>query len=171
LDPASGRRQIVRALALFGFAFGLQVGHLVEHLSLAFRGAAFLGPEADSPLHHFLFNTLIALLAVVLVRSYRENPWVYALAAVAVFHELEDAYNYFHFAFATGLIDGPPQPDANGVLARGGILGVLPVAPVDLHNLYNGLEWILLALGFWHQTEHVVAEAHFGPGYANGSIS
>jgi len=155
---ANDLRAIVRALLVFGFAFGLQLGHLVEHLSLAFRGVAFLGPEADSPLTHFVFNTLIAVLAIVLVRSYRGNPWVYPLAIVAFFHELEDGYNYFHFAFATGLLDGPPQLLATGVLARGGVLAVLPVAPVDLHNLYNGLEWILLALGFWHQTEAVLSD-------------
>ena len=28
----------------------------------------------------------------------------------------------------------------------------------DLHNLYKGLEWILLALGFWHRTEAVLGD-------------
>jgi len=153
------RRYVVRALALFGVVFWLQLGHLIEHLSLAFRGVAFLGPEADSPLSHFAFNTVIAVLALLLLRAYRANPWVYPLVIVTTLHELEDGYNYVQFVMTTGLLNGAALLDANGVLGLGGALGVLPIAPVDLHNLYNGLEWILPTLGFWYATQEVLGRA------------
>ncbi len=40
-----------------------------------------------------------------------------------------------------------------GLLGLGGAIGVIPLGRLDLHDVYNGLEMILIVLGFWNETE------------------
>ena len=91
-----------------------------------------------------IFETLIgaiALLSVVLVLVYPRNPWVYPLVILAIFHGIEHAY-IFHQFMRTGLTNGP------GLLGKGGAIGLVPLERLDLHNVYNGLEVVLMTLGF-----------------------
>ncbi len=141
----------VRVLGLFAVIFWLQVGHMVEHLSLAFRGQPLLGVEADSQFFHFFFNSAIAIIAAALVLRHPRNPWVYALAAVALLHESEDLYVYARFVLTSGSVDGPISEGEAGLMGVGGALGLIPLQQIDLHNIYNGFEWILVALAFWHE--------------------
>jgi hypothetical protein len=135
-----------RRLWLLGGVAFAQLVHLGDHIVFAVTGRAVIGPAATSELTHFLFNGAIALLSIALVRSYSRNPWVYPLLAVAWLHELEHVVIYVD-SLRSGLSGQP------GLLGIGGLLGVLPVTRTELHNAYNGLELILLALGFWHEVD------------------
>jgi hypothetical protein len=145
--------QVLRRLGLFAFVLWLQVGHMIEHLSLALRGVPLLGAEADSQLFHFLFNSAIAVVACVLLFRHPRNPWVYVLAIVALLHESEDLYVYAHYVLASGALNGPITEGETGLLGIGGAIGVIPITQLDLHNIYNGSEWILVTLGFWYELE------------------
>jgi hypothetical protein len=136
---------------LFAWVFLAQLGHLIEHISVAVQGKALLGPQFDSELSHLLFNGLIAIMSLVLVAVYPRNPWVYPLAVLCVFHGIEHAYIFEQF-MRTGLVNGP------GLLGQGGAIGIVPLVRVDLHNVYNGLEMILMVLGFWNETEALLTE-------------
>lgn len=131
---------------LFAWVFLAQLGHLIEHISVAVQGRGLLGPSFDSELSHLLFNGVIALLAILLVLVYPRNPWVYPLLAISILHGIEHVYIFEQF-LRTGLADGP------GLFGTGGALGILPIARLELHNIYNGFEMILIALGCWHETD------------------
>jgi hypothetical protein len=131
---------------LFAWVFLAQLGHLIEHISVAIQGKGLLGSQFDSELSHLLFNGAIAVLSVVLVLVYPRNPWVYPLVVLAMFHCIEHVYIYDQF-LKTGIVDGP------GLLGRGGAIGVIPLDRLDLHNVYNGFEVIFLTLGLWHEIE------------------
>jgi len=137
-DPDA--RAIVRALLLFGFVVALQIGHLIEHIAVALSGHGLIGLAADSELSHLLFNGLIAILSILLIRVYPTNPWVYPLALLSVFHAFEHIYIFAQYV-RTGTVNGP------GLLGIGGAIGIVPLARLDLHNVYNGLEVILMVLG------------------------
>jgi hypothetical protein len=139
-------RRIVRPLLFFGFVFGLQVGHLIEHIAKTVSGQGLLGPAADNELSHLLFNSLIAVLSVCLIRAYPMNPWVYPLALLCLFHGLEHVYIYQQY-IRTGVVNGP------GLLGIRGAFGIIPLERLDLHNAYNGMEVILLQLGLWYEVE------------------
>jgi hypothetical protein len=128
-------------LWLFAWVFGAQFGHLIEHIAKAVTGAGLLGPSFDTELSHLLFNGAIAILTVVLVAAYPQNPWVYPLAATSILHGIEHVYIFDQF-LQVGTSNGP------GLLGIGGAVGVIPLARLDLHNVYNGLEMILIVLGF-----------------------
>lgn len=136
---------------LFAWVFLAQLGHLIEHISVAIQGRGLIGPQFDSELSHLFFNCAIAVLSVVLVLVYPRNPWVYPLMVLAVFHGIEHVYIYSEF-LKTGISMGP------GLLGRGGAIGLVPLERLDLHNIYNGLEMILIALGFWNESESWLEE-------------
>lgn len=129
--------------------FGLQVGHLIEHIAKAVSGQGLLGLAADNELSHLLFNSLIAVLSVCLIRVYPMNPWVYPLALLCVFHALEHVYIFQQYV-RTGTVNGP------GLLGIGGAFGIIPLERLDLHNAYNGLEVILMTLGFTYEAQVVM---------------
>jgi hypothetical protein len=123
-----------------------QLGHLIEHISVAIQGKGLLGASFDTELSHLLFNGAIAVLSVVLLLVYPRNPWVYPLMVLSVFHGIEHVYIFEQF-MRTGVTGGP------GLLGRGGAIGVIPLERLDLHNVYNGFEMILIVLGFVAETE------------------
>jgi hypothetical protein len=125
--------------------FLAQLGHLIEHISVAIQGKGLLGAQFDSEASHLVFNGAIAVLSVVLVLVYPRNPWVYPLVVLSIFHGIEHVYIYDQY-LRTGVTNGP------GLLGRGGAIGLIPLDRLDLHNVYNGLEMILMTLGFWHET-------------------
>jgi len=96
-----------------------------------------------------MFNSLIAVLSFALVAVFPRNPWVYPLAVLSAFHGIEHVYIFEQF-MRTGLTNGP------GLLGRGGAIGLIPVERLDLHNIYNGVEVILLQLGLWYEVEDTV---------------
>ena len=136
---------------VFAWVFLAQLGHLIEHISVAIQGKALLGPRFDTELSHLLFNGLIAIVSLVLVAVYPRNPWVYPLAVLSVFHGIEHAYIFEQFT-RTGLSNGP------GLLGQGGAIGVIPLQRLDLHNVYNGMEMIFMVLGFGFETEIVLTD-------------
>ena len=133
-------------LWLFAWVFLAQLGHLIEHISVAIQDRGLLGPQFDSELSHLLFNGAIALLSLVLALSYPRSPWVYLLLAMSIIHATEHVYIYDQF-LKTGVTNGP------GLLGQGGAIGVFPLARLDLHNVYNGAEMILIVLGIWNEAE------------------
>ena len=137
---------------LFAWAFLAQLGHLLEHIAKQLTGSGVFGSDFDSEVSHLVFNGAIALLSLLLVAVYPRNPWVYPLAVLAVFHGIEHSYIFEQF-LRTGISDGP------GLLGRGGAIGLIPLDRIDLHNAYNGIETILIALGFWHETDALLEDA------------
>jgi len=138
-------------LWLFAWVFLAQLGHLIEHIAKAITGAGLLGPSFDSEASHLLFNGAIAILSVLVVLVHPRNPWVYPLVMLSVVHGIEHVYIYSQF-LETGISDGP------GLLGRGGVIGLIPLDRIDLHNVYNGFEMVLLVLGFWHEAEAALLE-------------
>jgi hypothetical protein len=136
---------------LFAWVFLAQLGHLIEHISVAVQGKGLLGTQFDSELSHLLFNNAIAILAVALLVAYPRNPWVYPLLVIAVFHGMEHIYIYAQF-LRTGTAGGP------GLFGIGGAIGIVPLARLDLHNVYNGLEMMLIAIGLWHEADTKLVE-------------
>ena len=141
-------------LWLFAWVLLAQLGHLIEHIAKAITGSGLLGPSLDSELSHLLFNGAIAILSVVLVFVYPRNPWVYPLIAISVLHGIEHVY-IFEQHLRTGVANGP------GLFATGGAIGLIPLARLDLHNVYNGFEMILIVLGFGYEAEDFL-EADWG---------
>lgn len=140
------RRAIVRAVLLFAFMFCLQLGHLTEHIAKLLRGEGLLGPAGDTEPWHFTFNAAIAVLAIAALRAYPRNPWTYPLVVLAIVHGLEHVVILERY-LRTGV------PDANGIFGEGGLVGLVPLPRMALHNAYNGLETVLMALGLWHEVE------------------
>lgn len=139
-------RNLLGGLWLFAWVFLAQLGHLIEHIAKQISGSGPLGSAFDSELSHLVFNGIIAIASVLLVRVYPRNPWVYPLAALAVFHSIEHVYIFEQF-LKTGAANAP------GLLGRGGAIGLIELERNDLHNAYNGFELILMVLGLWHETE------------------
>jgi hypothetical protein len=140
------RRGPLEGRWLFLYALIAQFGHLIEHIAKQLTGAGLLGPAFDSELSHILFNTVIAAIALVLLVIHPRNPWVYPLCVLSVIHGLEHVYIFEQY-LRTGAVDGP------GLLGQGGAFGIIPIPRIELHNIYNGLEMILIALGFSYETE------------------
>lgn len=131
---------------LFAWIFLSQLGHLIEHIAKQLSGSGLLGPAFDSEVSHLVFNGIIAIVSIVLVAVYPRNPWVYPLAALSILHGVEHVYIFEQF-LRTGVTNGP------GLFGVGGAIGLIPLERLDLHNVYNGFEMILIALGFWHETD------------------
>lgn len=81
----------------------------------------------------------------------------YPLVVLSVLHAVEHIYIYGQFV-RTGVTGGP------GLLGRGGAFGAIPIDRFDLHNTYNGVEMVLIALGFWNESEMALSR---GEGIAN----
>lgn len=145
------RKGLLAGRWLFAWVLLAQLGHLVEHISVAIQGRGLLGPQFDSELSHLVFNSAIAVLAIILVFVYPRNPWVYPLVVLSIFHGIEHVYIYQQ-SLQTELVNAP------GILGLGGAIGIIPLGRLDLHNAYNGVEMILMVLGFWHETEVVLEE-------------
>jgi hypothetical protein len=143
-------RLLVRALLSFGFVFTLQIGHVFEHIAKTLTGQGLLGAQADSEVSHLFFNSLILVLSLRLVYVYPRNFWVYPLAVVCAFHAVEHVYIFEQY-LRTGEVNGP------GLLGQGGAFGLFPIERLDLHNIYNGVELILMALGFQHEFHQQLA--------------
>lgn len=148
---ATLRRGPLRGAWVFGVVMLAQIGHLIEHIAVKLQGTGLLGTTFDNELSHLLFNGLIAVWAVVLVAAYPRNPWVYPLLVLSLVHGTEHIYIFAEF-MRLGVSNGP------GVLAQGGVIGVIPLIREDLHNVYNGLEAILMVLGFGHEVQATVLD-------------
>src|SRR6266571_3873810 len=147
---------------LFAWVFLAQLGHLIEHISVRLQGRGLLGASFDSELSHLLFNGFIAIVSLVLVLVYPRNPWVYPLALLTFFHGIEHVYIFDQY-LRTGQANGP------GLLGRGGAIGIIPLDRIDLHNIYNGVEVILMVLGLQHEFASEVDEAEeSNPGRRRG---
>lgn len=148
-DSAASGEQAPRRLALFVLIFAAQLGHLFEHIGKALSGRALLGQTLDNELSHLVFNAAIALLAIVLVATYRQNPWVYPLAVLSLLHGFEHVYIFEQYV-RSGVSSGP------GLLGLGGAIGAIPLGRLDLHNVYNGVEMILMTLGVGYELDGVL---------------
>jgi hypothetical protein len=127
----------------------LQIGHVIEHISMVVLGRALLGPQFDSEISHFVFNTGIALLALYLIAIRRSNPWLYPLAAIAVLHGAEHAFILEEY-IRTGNVAGP------GLIGAGGLIEIFPIQRMALHNTYNGLELVLMVMGLHTEIQPLI---------------
>jgi hypothetical protein len=91
---------------------------------------------------HFIWNALVLVALLLLLPHFRSNPWLIAVAPLAVWHFVEHSVMIAAY-IQTGLSGSP------GLLSSGGLaFGGLPIARPDLHFLYNFVETIPL-LAAW----------------------
>jgi hypothetical protein len=148
-------------LALFFVLVVSQIGHFTEHIVQIGQLHVLDKPLAESrgifgqldiEWVHFGFNTWIIIATVALLWYFRRNPWLWALLAIAVWHEVE------HVAIMSVFLDTGKAGDP-GLLARGGdIGGGLDIARPDLHFFYNVVETVPLLAGFVYTLKHTYDE-------------
>ncbi len=148
-------------LALFYLLVVTQGGHVIEHVAqmvqihlLGLRGAAARGVfgALDIEWVHFTWNTWVLIAVLALLVRFRSNPWLWATAVLAGWHEAEHVVIMVAYLI-TGVAGAP------GLLSAGGLIGGgLPVTRPDLHFLYNVVETTPLVIGFAWQLRRVYDE-------------
>jgi len=141
-------------LALFYVLVVTQTAHLLEHvvqmtqihiLRLGGVEARGVFGALDVEWVHFLWNTWVLATVLLLLRSFRNNRWLWVTAWLAVWHEAEHVV-----VFSTYLLTG--QAGTPGLLGQGGLVaGGLPLRRSDLHFLYNLIETAFLVGAFLWQ--------------------
>ena len=141
-------------LVLFVVLVGSQAAHCLEHVAqmvqihlLGLSGANARGVVGNLDIEwvHFVWNTWVIVAVVLLLIHFRTNPWLWATAVLAGWHEVEHAY--ILSVYVTTGVAGTP-----GLLSAGGLLGGgLPIGRPDLHFLYNLLETMPLVMAFTWQ--------------------
>lgn len=144
-------------LALFYLLVVTQVAHLLEHVAqmmqihlLHLSGVQARGVfgALDIEWVHFLWNTWVLVAVLLLLRAFRSNPWLWAAALLAGWHELEHVV-----VLSIYLLTG--QAGTPGLLGHGGLIaGGLPLSRPDLHFLYNLIETTPLVASFVWQFAH-----------------
>jgi len=153
-------------LALFYVLVVGQTGHFVEHVAqliqihvFGFQGAAARGifGTLDIEWVHFVWNTWVQLVVLVLLIRFRANRWLWLTRLQSGWHEVEHVA-IFQVYLTTGLSGTP------GLLSQGGaIAGGLPVTRPDLHFMYNLIETIPLIVGFLAQVQRTEVKPLLGP--------
>src|SRR5579859_1963746 len=165
-------------LALFYVLVVTQTGHFLEHvaqmiqihvLGLAGADARGIFGTLDIEWVHFLWNTWVLLVVLVLLGRFRANRWLWVALLLCGWHEVEHVA-IFRVYLMTG-VSGTP-----GILSQGGALaGGLPVSRPDLHFFYNLIETIPLVVGFLAQVQRmnprVAPEAPREPAFTYRSLS
>ena len=121
-------------LALFYVLVVGQTGHFLEHVAqmihvLDFQGAGARGifGTLDIEWVHFIWNTWVLLIVLVLLGRFRANRWLWLVLLLSGWHEVEHVA-ILRVYLMTG-VSGTP-----GLLSQGGaIAGGLPVSRPDLH--------------------------------------
>lgn len=141
-------------LAVFYVLLITLLGHMSEHvaqmiqihfLNLSGADARGIFGALDIEWVHFIFNTWILVAEIVLLRYFRQNPWLWAGVVIATWHGLEHAEIMWVY-LTTGVVGTP------GLLAQGGLIGGgLPVTRPDLHFFYNVVETVPIIAGFAYQ--------------------
>jgi hypothetical protein len=139
-----------------------QAGHFLEHVTqlvqihvFGFQGAAARGifGTLDIEWVHFIWNTWVLLVVLVLLVRFRTNRWLWLTLLLSGWHEVEHVA-IFRVYLTTG-VSGTP-----GLLSQGGaIAGGLPVSRPDLHVFYNLVETIPLVTGFLAQVQRLKPRA------------
>ncbi|HEY0754181.1 MAG TPA: hypothetical protein VGD98_09485 [Ktedonobacteraceae bacterium] len=138
-------------LAFFFVLLCTQGGHFIEHLAQLIQ-IHLIGLEPmeahgiigtlDIEWVHFIWNSWVLIYGILLLIFARKNPWLWALALLALWHEAEHVY-IIDCYLKTGMVGLP------GLLARGGALwGGLPISRPDLHFLYTLAEEAFIILGY-----------------------
>ena len=93
---------------------------------------------------HFVFNTWVLVVSLLLLYRFQKNRWLWAMAIFSTWHEIEHSYLMWVF-LTTGKVG------TAGLLGQGGVVfgGILPRA--DLHFVYNLVEVVLLVGAYWAQ--------------------
>jgi hypothetical protein len=141
-------------LAFFATVALPQLGHLGEHIGqmLQIHWLDAKPPAAhgavgalDIEWVHYLWNLLVLIGVMVLVMHFRRNAWLWATAAIGLWHFAEHQVIMFAF-WDTGKAGDP------GLLAKGGdIGGGLNIIRPDLHFIYNLAMTTPLMLAFFWQ--------------------
>lgn len=141
-------------LAFFYVLVISQGGHIIEHIAqvtqihvLDKSGADARGifGALDIEWVHFIWNGWILVAVAALLTRFRTNPWLWAMLAIALWHESEHAY-IMTFYLRDGVAGTP------GLLADGGALaGGLGIKRPDLHFFYNVVETVPLVAAFLWQ--------------------
>jgi hypothetical protein len=141
-------------LALFYVLVVTQGGHFLEHVvqmvqihMLGLKGLAARGVfgALDIEWVHFIWNTWVLVVVLLLLYRFRKNAWLWATVVLAGWHELE------HIVIMAGYLR-THIPGGPGLLARGGLIGGgLPLTRPDLHFLYNLIETTPLVIAFAYQ--------------------
>lgn len=126
-----------------------QFGHMLEHCAqmvqihiLGLHGAQASGIIGALNIEwvHLIWSSwvLLGVALLLLPRSpFHNDMWLWMLFIFAIYHEAEHIYIVSVY-IKTGIIGTP------GLLAKGGLIGVLPIVRPDLHFLYAVLEEAML---------------------------
>ena len=146
-------------LSLFYVLVVTQVGHFLEHvaqmvqihlLGLTGLNARGVFGALDLEWVHFMWNTWVIVVVLVLVRHFRGNAWLWGTAVLSGWHEIEHIVIMWAY-LSSGNVGTP------GLLAQGGLLdGGIPLSRPDLHFLYNLAETIPLIAAFIYQLNRSV---------------
>jgi hypothetical protein len=141
-------------LALFYVLVVTQVGHFFEHVAqmvqihvLGLTGLAAQGVFGALNIEwvHFVWNTWVIVAALLLLRRFFTNPWLWGTAIFAGWHAIEHV-----FIMSAYLLSG--KSGTPGLLAKGGLIdGGLPLHRADLHFVYNFVETVPLIVAFVYQ--------------------
>ncbi len=140
-----------------GAHFGEHVSQMLEIHVLGVPNLAARGifGALDVEWVHFVWNSWVIAVVVLLLLRFRRNPWLAVTAVCAGWHAIEHLYIFVTF-LGSGVPGGP------GLLAAGGAIGGgLPLTRPDLHFIYNLIETVPLLIAFRCQLTE--AERAIGP--------
>ncbi|MDQ2717511.1 MAG: hypothetical protein M3Z08_21675 [Chloroflexota bacterium] len=153
-----------RYLGFFCILLITQGGHFIEHLAqliqiyiLGFNPmhAHGLIGTLDIEWVHFIWNSWVLIYGVFLLYYSRKNPWLWALAVIALWHEAEHVY-IIDCYLKTGMAGLP------GLLAHGGALwGGLPISRPNLHFLYALIEEGLIIVGYLRERRIALSRRNY----------
>lgn len=116
---------------------------------------------------HFTWNALVFIGVWTLVLRFRQNPFLWVVAAIATWHIAEHSLMILEYLRAG-------KPGHPGFLAKGGLIsGGLPLPRPDLHFFYNLIETIPLigALVWQLQRSSLVQRERTGAIPADAALS
>jgi hypothetical protein len=152
-----------RWLALFFVLVVSQGAHLLEHCFQMIQIFVLGVPAAlanglisilNTEVTHFVWNSWVLALTVVLLFLFPRNHWLKIVLIVSIWHTIEHTYLLYE-ALHTG-ISGLP-----GLLGQGGLIGGgLPLSRPVLHFLYNFVEEALLLVAYLVELRKIRASQH-----------
>lgn len=185
------RRLYGPTVMLLSIVLIAQGTHSIEHITqwvqyyilyLPARQSNGLLSAANAEWVHFVWNWLVLIVVIALIRGGMTNPWTFLLLGVASAHAFEHSYTFIRHLLVLGELNqlGVTTVTAQGLagiigldgwlarseLTKGTFLGTLPglttAMRLDVHFWWNVIEMaLLIAAG------HVFMQTHFRTGLVN----
>jgi hypothetical protein len=170
------RRRYGATIMWLSVLLTVQGVHTVEHLAQwaqyhvfywTMRQSNGLLSPANAEWVHFVWNWLVLLAVVVLMRGGMRNLWMWLLLVVAAFHTIEHTYTFIRYQLIfgelreLGLVTVTAQ-GLPGIVGRDGWLarnewvrgtllctipGLTTAVRLDVHFWWNAIEMVFLVIG------------------------